>query len=118
MNETSPIGEKKIHDHRRKTGENDNFLTKQSPFLSPNFIRGSTVIVIPHNVELCKQYFLQECLLLKLVQSIFSNCFHGKRPLWELKLVQRAKTSIFIVNKRLKDAKVKFLIEHDKKEFK
>ena len=39
-------------------------LTKQSPFLSPNFIRGSTVIVIPHNVELCKQYFLQECLLL------------------------------------------------------
>ena len=31
------------------------------------------MIVIPHNVELCKQYFLQECLLL-----IFSNCFHGK----------------------------------------
>ena len=24
--------------------------------------RGSSVIVIPHNVELCKQYFLQECL--------------------------------------------------------
>ena len=64
INETSPIGEKKIHDHRGKTRENDNFLTKQSPFLSPNFIRGSTVIVIPHNVELCKQYFLQECLLL------------------------------------------------------
>ena len=64
INEASPIGEKKIHDHRRKTRENDNFLTKQSPFLSPNFIRGSTVIVIPHNVELCKQYFLQECLLL------------------------------------------------------
>ena len=55
------IGEKKIHNHRRKTRENDNFLTKQS---SPNFIRGSTVIVIPHNVELCEQYFLQECLLL------------------------------------------------------
>ena len=35
-----------------------------------------------------------------------------------LKLVKRAKTSIFIVNKRLKEAKVKFLIEHDKKEFK
>ena len=30
INETSPIGEKKIHDHRRKTWENDNFLTKQS----------------------------------------------------------------------------------------
>ena len=43
---------KKIHDHRRKTWENDNFFTKQSPFLSPKFIRGSTVIVIPHNVEL------------------------------------------------------------------
>ena len=64
INETSPIGEKKIHDHRRKTRENDNFLTKQSPFLSPNFIRGSTVIVTPHDVELCKKYFLQECLLL------------------------------------------------------
>ena len=63
MNETSLIGEKKIYDHRRKTQENDNFLTKQSPFLSPNFIQGSTVIVIPH-LELCKQYFLQECLLL------------------------------------------------------
>ena len=48
---------KKIDDHRRKTPENDNFLTKQSPFLRPNFIRGSMVIVIPHNVELCKQYF-------------------------------------------------------------
>ena len=40
------------------------------------------------------------------------------RPLWELKLVKRVKTSIFIVNKRLKEAKVKFLIKHDKKEFK
>ena len=64
MNETSPIGEKKIQEDRRKTRENDNFLMKQSLFLSPNFIRGSTVIVIPHNVELCKQYFLQEWLLL------------------------------------------------------
>ena len=35
--------------------------------------------------------------------------------MWELKLVKRAKTSIFIVNIRLKEAKVKFLIEHDKK---
>ena len=52
-----------------------------------------------------------------MVQLIFSNCFHEKRPLWELKLVKRAKTSIFIVNKRLKEAKVKFLVEHDKKEF-
>ena len=52
------------------------------------------------------------------MQLIFSDCFRGKRPLWELKLVKRAKASIFIVNKRLKEAKVKFLIEHDKKEFK
>ena len=66
MNEISPIGEEKIHDHRKKTRENYNFLTKQSraPFLSPNFIQGCTVIAIPQNVELCKQYFLQECLLL------------------------------------------------------
>ena len=75
------------------------------------------MIVIPHNVELCKQYFLQECLLL-IVQLIFSNCFHRKRPLWELKLAKRAKTLIFIVNKRLKEAKVNFLIKHDKKDFK
>ena len=54
----------------------------------------------------------------KIVQLIFSNCFHEKRPLWEIKIVIRAKTLIFIVNKRLKEAKVKFLIEHDKKEFK
>ena len=54
----------------------------------------------------------------KIVQLIFSDCFHGKRPMWELKLVKRAKTSIFIANKRLKEAKVKFLIEHDKKKFK
>ena len=53
----------------------------------------------------------------KIVQLIFSNCFHGKRPLWEFKLVKTAKTSICIVNKRLKEANVKFLIEHDKKEF-
>ena len=52
------------------------------------------------------------------MQLIFSNCFNGKRPLWELKLAKRAKTSIFIVNKLLKEAKVKFLIEHDEKEFK
>ena len=38
-----------------------------------------------------------------------------ERPLWELKLVKWAKTSIFIVNKRLREAKVKFLIEHDKR---
>ena len=54
----------------------------------------------------------------KILQLIFSNCFHGKRPLGELKLVKRGKTSIFIVNKRLREAKVKFLIEHDKIEFK
>ena len=59
MNEISPIGKKKVHDHRRKNRKNYNFWTKQSLFLSPNFIRGSTVIVILHNVEFCKQYFLQ-----------------------------------------------------------
>ena len=42
----------KIHDHRRKRQENDKFSTKQSPILSSNFIRGSTVIVMPHNVQL------------------------------------------------------------------
>ena len=31
------------------------------------------------------------------MQLIFSNCFHRKRPLCELKLVKRGKTSIFIV---------------------
>ena len=35
-----------------------------------------------------------------------------------IKTCEREKASIFIVNKRLKEAKVKFLIEHDKKEFK
>ena len=34
-----------------------------------------------------------------------------------IKLAKRGKTSIFIVNKRLGEAKVKFLIEHDNKEF-
>ena len=53
---------RKIHGHRRKTLLQ--LFAKQSPFLSPNFIQGSTVTVIPYNVELCKQYFLQECLLL------------------------------------------------------
>ena len=41
-----------------------------------------------------------------------------KIPLWELKLVKREKTSIFIVNKRLKEDKVKFLIGHDKNKYK
>ena len=36
----------------------------------------------------------------------------------EIKTCKNVKTSIFIVNKRLKEAKVKFLIEDDKKEFK
>ena len=35
-----------------------------------------------------------------------------------IKTVKREKTSIFIANKRLKDGKVKFLIEDEKKEFK
>ena len=35
-----------------------------------------------------------------------------------IKLVKRQKTSIFIVNKQLKEAKVKCLIERDKNEFK
>ena len=41
-----------------------------------------------------------------------------KIPLSELKLVKRKKTSIFIVNKRLKEDKVKFLIGHDKNKYK
>ena len=52
------------------------------------------------------------------MQLIFSDCFHGRRPLWELKLVKREKHQFFIVNKQVKEAKVKFLIVHDKKEFK
>ena len=35
-----------------------------------------------------------------------------------IKLVEMGKTSIFIANKRLREAKIKFLIEHDKNEFK
>ena len=35
-----------------------------------------------------------------------------------IKTCRKEKTSIFIVNKRLREAKVKFLIEHDKKKFK
>ena len=69
MNEISPIGEKKIMVTEGKLGKMTSFLTKQSPVLSPNLIQGSTVIVIPHNEELCKQYFLQECLL-----SIRKSC--------------------------------------------
>ena len=64
MNEINPIGEKKNSWSPKKNSGKYNFLMKQSPFLSPNFFRGSTVIVIHHNVELCKQYFLQECPLL------------------------------------------------------
>ena len=41
-----------------------------------------------------------------------------KTPLSALKLVKRKKTSIFIVNKRLKEDKVKFLIGHDKNKHK
>ena len=77
------------------------------------------MIVIPHNVELCKQYFLQECLLLiRKSCNRFSVIVSWKKTTVGIKTVKRAKTSIFIVNKRLKEAKVKFLIEHDKKEFK
>ena len=74
------------------------------------------MIVIPHNVQLCKQFLARMSIFnQKIGQLIFSNCFHGKRPLWELKLVKRGKTSIFIVNKRLREVKVEFLIEHDKR---
>ena len=38
--------------------------------------------------------------------------------MWKLKPVKGKNTSIFIVNERLREAKVKFLIEHDKEEFK
>ena len=35
-----------------------------------------------------------------------------------IKTCKKGETSIFVVNKRLREAKVNFLIEHDKKEFK
>ena len=35
-----------------------------------------------------------------------------------IKTCKKGKTSIFVVHKWLREAKVKFLIEHDKKEFK
>ena len=49
---------------KKNSGE---FLTKQSPLPAPKFYPTASeraAIVIAHNVELCKQYFLQECLLL------------------------------------------------------
>ena len=49
------------------------------------------------------------------MKLIFSNCSHGKKP---SELVKREKTSFFIVDERLEEAKVKFLIEHGKKKFK
>ena len=33
-------------------GRKMTFFNENSPYLSPNFIRGSTVIVFPHNVQL------------------------------------------------------------------
>ena len=35
------------------------------------------MIVIPHNVELCKQYFLQECLLLIITHLV------GQTYVWQ-----------------------------------
>ena len=35
-----------------------------------------------------------------------------------IKTCKKGKTSIFTVNKRLREANIKFLIEHDRKEFK
>ena len=54
----------------------------------------------------------------KIVPLIFSYCFHGKMTTVGIKLVKGGNTSIFIVNKRLRKAEVKFMIQHDKKEFK
>ena len=54
----------------------------------------------------------------KIVQLIFSKLLSWKKTTVGTKTCKKGKTSIVIVNKRLKEAKVKFLIEHDKKEFK
>ena len=54
----------------------------------------------------------------KIVQLIFSNCFHGEKTTVGIKTCKKSENVNFYVNKRLKEAKVKFLIEHDKKEFK
>ena len=77
------------------------------------------MIVIPHDVDLCKQCFLQECLLsIRKSYNLFSVIAFMEKNTVGIKTCKKGKTSIFIVNKRLKEAKVKLLIEHDKKEFK
>ena len=74
------------------------------------------MIVIPHNVELCKQYFLHEYLLsIRKPCNRFSVIASMEKTSVGIKTCKREKTTIFIVNKRLKEANVKFLIEHDKR---
>ena len=51
----------------------------------------------------------------KIVQLIFNTCFQGKKTTVGIKICKREKTSIVIVNE---EAKAKFLMEDDKKEFK
>ena len=95
-NEISLIGEKKIHGQQRKTLENDIFFMKQSPFLSPNFIQGSTVIVIPHNVQLYKQYFLQEYSLLSRKScNWFSVIAFMKKTTVEIKTCRKGRNINF-----------------------
>ena len=63
INKISPIGEKKNSWSQKKTQENNNFLMNQFHFLSPDFIRGSTVVVIHHDVDLCIVCSFWSCAL-------------------------------------------------------
>ena len=47
----------------------------------------------------------------------FQSLLSWKKTTVGIKTFKMEKTSIFIVHKRLKEAKVKFLSEHDKKKF-
>ena len=63
INEIGPNGGKKFMITEEKLGKIQ-LSDEASSLPQPKFyIRGSMVIAIHHNVELCKQYFLQECLL-------------------------------------------------------
>ena len=62
-----------MHDHQRKTEENDNFLTKQSPFLSPDFIQGSMVIVIPKTTRVWYKIIEKRLYLVFIFVFIFAS---------------------------------------------
>ena len=62
-----------MHDHQTKTEENDNFLTKQSPFLSPDFIQGSMVIVIPKTTRVWYKIIEKRLYLVFIFVFIFAS---------------------------------------------